>query len=233
MIKLDHVVYFTEKTPTEIVEEQNNLGWHAVIGGKHESWGTENALMYMRNAYIEWLSVEDEEIAKNSNHQLVELLLGDLLKGEAWGTVCFSVQGIDRFNDKVIEAGYRTSGVLDAERKTAKGAIRKWKMLFIEQEPSDLLPLPFFIEWEKGDVARFEELRMDGTILPDNEKLEVTECLFSVNDPVKSTAEWGALLSAKISKENTINLPNITLKFIKREYQESKERLTEVVIEHL
>lgn len=233
MLKLDHVVYFTEKTPVEVVKEQKILGWHAVIGGQHENWGTQNALMYMRNAYIEWLSVEHFEVAKNSNHQLVELLLGDLLKGEAWGTVCFAVQGIDSFNDKVIEKGYRTSGVLNAERKTEAGNIRKWKMLFIEQESSDCLPLPFFIEWEKEDAARFEELRIDGTILPDNEKLVMTECLFSVNDPVTAAAEWGALLSAELSKENTITLPNITLKFIKREYQESKERLTEVVIEHL
>ena len=233
MLKLDHVVYFTEKTPVEVVEEQRSLGWHAVIGGKHVNWGTQNALMYMRNAYIEWLSVEHAEIAKNSNHQLVELLLGDLPKGEAWGTACFAVQGIDRFNDKVIEKGYRTSGVLDAKRKTVAGNIRKWKMLFIEQAPSDRLPLPFFIEWEKEDVARFEELRIDGTILPDNEKLEVTECLFSVDDPVKVATEWGALLSAEASKENSVKLPNVILKFVKKEYRDSRERLTEVVIEHL
>lgn len=233
MLKLDHVVYFTEKTPMEVVEEQHRLGWHAVIGGKHENWGTQNALMYIQNAYIEWLSVEHDEIAKNSNHQLVDLLLRDLPQGEGWGTVCFSVQGIERFNDKVVAAGYQTSGVLDAERKTATGSIRKWKMLFIEQAPSDDLPLPFFIEWEKEDDTRFEELRKEGTILPDNEKLAAVECLLSVDDPVKVVAEWSTLLSAKIGKENTITLPNILLKFIKKEYQDSRERLTEVVIEHL
>ena len=37
MVKLDHVVYFTEKAPATIVEEQAYLGWHAVIGGSMKS----------------------------------------------------------------------------------------------------------------------------------------------------------------------------------------------------
>lgn len=233
MIKLDHVVYFTGKAPAEVVREQNSLGWHAVIGGKHEKWGTQNALMYMRNAYIEWLSVEYEEIARHSNHQLVEQLLRDLPEGENWGTVCCSVQGIDRFNEKIRAAGYRTSGVLDAERKTTTGNIRKWKMLFIEQEVSDVLPLPFFIEWEKNDITRLEELREDGTILPENEKLAVTECLFTVNDPLIMATEWSALLSVGISEGNLIVLPNVIFKFIRNEFEGKRERLTDVVIEHL
>ena len=85
MIKLDHVVYFTEKSPDEVVNEQSKMGWHAVIGGSHEKWGTHNALMYVENAYIEWLSVENKNIAENSNHQLVNLLLRDVSDGEGLG----------------------------------------------------------------------------------------------------------------------------------------------------
>ena len=233
MVKLDHVVYFTEKAPAMVVEEQAYLGWHAVIGGKHEKWGTQNALMYMQNAYIEWLSVAQEEIAQNSNHQLVEQLLRDLPEGENWGTVCCSVQGIDKFNEEIRDVGYQTSGVLDAERKTTSGDIVKWKMLFIEQEVSDALPLPFFIEWEKDDVNRFKDLREDGVILPGNEKIGVTECLFSVNNPSKVATEWRALLSVGTSEENMIVLPNVIFKFIQNEFGNKRERLIDVVIEHI
>ncbi|QUW23794.1 VOC family protein [Sporosarcina sp. Marseille-Q4063] len=232
MIKLDHVVYFTEKSPDDVVNEQEKMGWHAVIGGSHEKWGTHNALMYVGNAYIEWLSVENKNIAEKSDHQLVNLLLRDVPDGEAWGTICLTVDDIESFDMKIRARGYQTSGAIQAERKTASGDIRKWKMLFVDQQPSANLPLPFFIEWEKDDEERFNELREDGTILPDNEKLIITECIFTVNDPEKAAEEWSSLLSTTHS-ENTIALPNADLKFIGKEQKVKEERLAEVVIEHV
>ena len=232
MIKLDHVVYFTAMSPDEVVNDQKNMGWHAVIGGSHEKWGTHNALMYLENAYIEWLSVKNKDIAEKSGHQLVNLLLNDVCEGEAWGTICFSVDDLDAFDTNIQGAGYETSGVIQAERKTTAGNIRRWKMLFVNQQPSADLPLPFFIEWEKDDKERFSELRDDGTILPDNEKLAITECIFSLNDPAKAVAEWSSLLSTT-SSENIIALPNVNLKFIEKELEVKEERLVEVVIEHV
>lgn len=233
MLKLDHVVYFTEKSPAEVVVEQKGLGWHAVVGGSHEKWGTQNALMYMNNSYIEWLSVEHRDFAEKANHQLVDLLLRDISEGENWGTICFSVKGIDAFNESIREVGYKTSGVLNAERKTTSGNIRKWKMLFVEQQSSINLPQPFFIEWEEEDELRFNKLREDGTLSADNEKLKITECHFTVNEPEAEARKWAVLLSANITHKNTIVLSNTVLKFIKNEFGNKKERLTDVVIEHM
>lgn len=233
MVKLDHVVYFTGKLPNEVVREQTSLGWHTVVGGSHEKWGTQNALMYVENAYIEWLSVEHPGIAETANHQLVDLLLRDISEGEAWGTICFSVKGLDGFNERLKSIGYETSGVLQAERKTKDGNLRKWKMLFVDQELSSKLPLPFFIEWEEEEEERFMGLRKDGTITPDNETLAITECHFNVGDPTEEVEKWATLLSVEISDENTIKLPNTLLKFMKKGYGNGNERLTEVVIENL
>ena len=233
MIKLDHVVYFTEKLPTEVVEEQISLGWHTVVGGSHEKWGTHNALMYVNNAYLEWLTVEHQGIAEEANHQLVDLLLRDISEGEDWGTICFSVAGLDAFNERLKLMGFKTSGVIQAERKTLDGNLRKWKMLFVNQELSSKLPLPFFIEWEEGEAERFKGLRNDGTISPDNEQLEITECHFSVSIPTEEAAKWASLLSTEVTDGNTIKLPNTLLKFLKKEYKNENERLADVVIEHL
>lgn len=231
-MKLDHVVYFTKKAPTEIVKEQQNFDWHTVVGGSHENWGTHNALMYLKNAYVEWLSVEVEEIALASNHPLVKLLLYDIINGESWGTICLSVADIEHFNGQLIEKGFHTSGVIDAERKTVRGDIRKWKMLFIEQEPSELLPFPFFIEWEKDEASRFDELRNDGTISPDNEALEVSDCLFSVNEPEKTARSWASILGAELIENHVLSLQNCELKFIGKSSRELKERLIDVSIHH-
>lgn len=231
MIKLDHVVYFTGKSPAEIVHEQNELGWHTVIGGRHEKWGTHNALMYVNNAYIEWLSVENETVAQNIDHQLVQQLLSDLEERDKWGTVCLSVKDMKAFNKKIISAGYDTSGILDSERKTVTGELLKWKMLFIKQEASNHLPLPFFIEWEDPSTLRYEKLRQEGTILEDNEKLEITSCIFNVYQPEQEAAKWAKLLGLEIEENHTITLANTVLVFREKDTDYGKERLTDVVIE--
>ncbi len=227
-MKLDHVVYFTERTPKQVVLEQQEMERHAVVGGRHEKWGTHNALMYVKNAYIEWLAVERKDVAEKANHPLTRLLQHDLEDGEGWGTICLSVESIVQFNEEIENKGFRTSGVIEAERRTADGQLRKWKMLFVDQPDSDELPMPFFIEWEEAEEVRCEKLRQDGTISPDNERLEIKECVFSVDDPLKETAEWAILLSQKVGDADDIVLPNVVLKFV--EHEGGKNRLTDVVI---
>ncbi len=227
-MKLDHVVYFTEKEPAQMVAEQQEVGRHAVVGGRHEKWGTHNALLYTKNAYVEWLSVEKMEIAEKVDHPLTKLLLHDLEQGDGWGTICLSVDGIEQFNEEVENKGFRTSGVLDAQRRTADGQLRKWKMLFVDQPVSNELPYPFFIEWEEPEETRLAKLNENGAFTSDNEQLEITECIFSVDDPLRETAEWAILLSQKVGNANDIALPNVVLKFVA--HNGGKDRLTDVVI---
>lgn len=232
-MKLDHVVYFTKQSPTDIVVEQRKLGWYTVVGGSHTQWGTYNALMYVNNAYIEWLSLESEQIAVKCENPLVQLYLYDRNDGEGWGTVCFSVKGIEDFNQQLINKGYTTSGVLNAERTTVQGDTRKWRMVFIEQEPSDALPYPFFIEWEKDEQTRWDELRQDGTLVKSNERLEITDCLFSVENAEETTNQWSTLLGVKKTEDTVIELSNCRMKFIDGASRGKKERLADISIEHL
>ncbi|KAA0948485.1 VOC family protein [Sporosarcina sp. ANT_H38] len=227
-MKLDHVVYFTNTEPVNIAAEQQMSGRHAVVGGRHEKWGTHNALLYTKNAYIEWLSVEKMEIAQQVDHPLTKLLLHDIEQGDGWGTICLSVDGIEKFNEEIEIKGFHTSGVLDAGRRTADGQLRKWKMLFVDQPVSNELPYPFFIEWEEPEETRFTKLRVDGTLTSDNEQLEITECTFSVDDPLRATADWAILLSQKVGDANNIVLPNVVLKFVS--HNGENDRLTDVVI---
>lgn len=227
-MKLDHVVYFSSKDPKDIVDEQKNQGKHAVIGGRHEKWGTHNALMYVNNAYVEWLSVEKPEIARKVDHPLTRLLLHDVDESDGWGTICLSVDNLEQFNEDVKNKGFATSGVLDAERRTESGVLRKWKMLFVDQPVNDELPYPFFIEWEDSESIRFEQLREDGTLIKENEELEIQECIFEVEDPLRDTGEWAILLSQKVGDSNDINLENVRLRFI--QHEGGKDRLKDVVI---
>ncbi|QTD39649.1 VOC family protein [Sporosarcina sp. Te-1] len=227
-MKLDHVVYFTQASPDAVVQQQANEGRYAVAGGRHEKWGTYNALLYAGNAYVEWLAVEEPRLATQVDHPLTRLLLYDLPAGDRWGTLCLSVEGIESFQEEVENKGFQTSGVLNAQRRTASGELKKWKMLFIDQPVSDELPYPFFIEWEEPEEVRLEKLRREGALPPGNETLEIQECIFHVQDPLKETGEWAVLLSQKVGDDHSIQLENVKLSF--REHEEEKERLADVII---
>ena len=221
MIELDHVVYFSEQPPEILAKEREGTS----IGGRHKHWGTVNALTYTRDSYIEYLSVEDAGIARNANHPLINLLLNDLEEGEGWGTICFRTADIQQLNERLQEEGWETSGVLEAERETSSGFIRKWKMLFIEQAVTDELPYPFFIEWDESFEDRMRSLREDGTIKAVNENLHIARCIIHVHDPAAKVEKWAKLLGMKV-KGHSLLLPNTVLVF--EESAGEKERLNEV-----
>ena len=223
MIELDHVVYFSKKSPKENVQKHKGTS----IGGRHKNWGTVNALTYTKNSYIEYLSVENLDVAKKVNHPLTKLLLHDLESGEGWGSICFRTENISKLNDRLCSEGWITSGVLDAERETSSGFIRKWKMLFIEQEVSDELPYPFFIEWEESFQERMQSLREDGSIQEEYEKNVISSCVLEVKHLRQRLLEWSKLLNIT-AVEKSLELPNTNLIF--QELTGEKERLVDVIV---
>lgn len=217
---LDHVVHFTREQPEYTVKFWEKEGVHAVVGGRHRQWGTENALFYTATSYIEWLSLKDPEIASRAAHPLTELLLHDEI---GFGTVCLRTDDIRETEQRLKKAGVATTGVMPAERQTAAGDIRRWQLLFIEEETSNELPSPFFIEWEEKDALRYEKLQQDGTILPENEALNIKKCIFGVRDPEALENKWKRLLGG------SLQLPNCQMEF--RQTADRRERLEEVVFE--
>lgn len=227
MFELDHVVYFTKKHPQQIANDMTIEKIHPVVGGQHLQWGTYNALLYTKNSYIEWLAVEKPDIAKSTIQPLVKQLLYDIEDGEGYKSLCLRSDNLENKNLYFKKLGYRTSGVLPAERKTEDGKILKWKMLFIDQKIDDSLPYPFFIEWEQPLEERYAMLREDGTIQKENEDLQIERCIFGVKDVAKKLTQWSRLLSLPI-KENTLKLANTT--FVFTQLQEGNERLQTIEI---
>lgn len=231
-MKLDHVVYFTKQSPAQIVTHKRQEGLPVVEGGRHERWGTWNALLYTSNAYVEWLSVEHALSAAEANHPLIELLLYDLqTMEEGWGTVCLAVKQIEKLQQTFEKKGYVTSGVLHASRRTKSGLVRKWKMLFIEQQVSEQLPYPFFIEWDEPDEKRYEALRQEGAITKQNDEWRMTACYFGVSHPEKVAAEWAQLLDVKQKSALQLSLSN-GVQFVFHSVADGKERLMDVGLQH-
>lgn len=227
MFELDHVVNFTKKSPTEIVQQQLIEGIPPVVGGQHLQWGTYNALFYTQSSYIEWLSIEKEEIAKKSNHPLINQLLFDITDREGFSSICLRSTDLEKMNRYFQKMGYKTSGVIPSERTTITGEVRRWKMLFINQKNDNSLPYPFFIEWEQEKEERLKALREDGTLMPENEALAIKKCIFHVHDAKKKITHWSRLLSLP-AKGNSLKLSNTLFEFI--ESDDEKERLQNIEI---
>lgn len=216
-MKLDHIVHFIEKNPGNAVSFWKEKGFHATVGGQHEKWGTYNALLYLKDCYIEWLAVEKAEIASQENHPLIRLLLHDQV---GFGTICVRTAAIKKLYEDLRDRGIKTSGVLDAERRTEAGQLIKWKMLFMEEEISAQLPSPFFIEWQETDEQRYTKLRDTGAIEASNETLAIDRCVFGVRDPEETAAAWSKIFGG------SLELDNCRIEF--RKTDQPRERLEEV-----
>lgn len=227
MFELDHVVYFTKKAPGDIVKEVAIEGVHPVMGGQHLHWGTYNALLYTKNSYIEWLAIENLDIAKNTTQPLVQQLLYDIDDGEGYSSLCLRSDDLKESDRYFRKLGYQTTGVIPAERKTEDGKIIRWKMLFIKHKINHSLPYPFFIEWEQPLHKRYEMLKADGIIQQANEELQIKRCIFNVQDIEKKLIQWARLLSLP-TIGNTLKLKNTT--FVFQQLQEGKERLQTIDI---
>lgn len=230
MMYLDHIVHSVTKKPIEVAEDWTEKGIHAVVGGQHTKWGTYNALLYTKTSYIEWLAVEYEEIAKNANHPLIDLMLHDLkTSGAGFNTICIRTTAIDDLSKQLQEQGIKTSGVLHAERKTTSGLVRKWKMLFVKEDIGDALPSPFFIEWEESDEEKYRLLQKDGTIEKSNLELSITACEFHVRKPREVMDKWKSYFQLTEQDEQTLLLENTRLIF--RQSNNIKERLASIDID--
>ncbi|MBT2570554.1 VOC family protein [Planococcus sp. ISL-110] len=216
-MELDHIVHFVHENPQETTAYWRERGFHAAVGGQHISWGTHNALLYLKDCYIEWLAVEKEEVACHADHPLTRQLLHDQA---GFGTVCLRTKNIKGLNDDLRNRGINTSGVLDAERRTEAGQLIKWRMLFIEEAVSARLPYPFFIEWQKTDQERYKKLRDNGIVQASNEKMAIDRCVFGVWNPKEAASKWQTILGG------SLELDNCRLEFRKTDHP--MERLEEV-----
>ncbi|EGA88303.1 hypothetical protein GPDM_16001 [Planococcus donghaensis MPA1U2] len=216
-MELDHIVHFVQKNTNETVSDWRGQGLPASIGGQHINWGTQNVLLYLKDCYIEWLSVEKQEVAMATEHPLTQLLMHDQV---GFGTICLRTKNIVELDHDLQQRGIETTGVLNAERRTEDGELIKWKMLFVKESVSAKLPTPFFIEWLETDEQRYNKLRDKGVVQKMNEVLTIDRCIFGVWNPMETESHWRKILGG------SLKMDNCRIEF--RKTNETQERLEEV-----
>ncbi|MNO63714.1 hypothetical protein D3C76_544260 [compost metagenome] len=69
-MKWDHLVHYVNDLSKPIASFEDH-GLVAFKGGSHKDWGTYNALSYFGLTYIEFLGIENLELAKATEHNRV------------------------------------------------------------------------------------------------------------------------------------------------------------------
>lgn len=198
-MELDHIVHFLNRNPDEAITALEQYGLKAVRGGSHRTWGTCNSLLYFGLTYIEYLAIENPEIASGCDNPLVRQLLMNSGQFEGFGQICFRIQDIYHLKESLLNKGFFTSDIIEGEREREDGITIRWKMLFILTESS--LPYPFFIQWEQNDAKRLEELSEKGFLSQEQEKRTIKSISIVVKDPEKTAIDWSSLFTVPIKKQ--------------------------------
>ncbi len=150
MLALDHII-IPAHNPKEAAEEfARKHSLRITKGGEHPHWGTYNYLAYFQNnAYIEWIGINDIEVAQQSTNPLIEQVV-EALSNDIEHPVQYALRTdeMNQYMEHFDAMEFAYSEPFTGSRGRPDGSVLEWKMLF--PICPTMNPLPFLIEW--GDV---------------------------------------------------------------------------------
>jgi hypothetical protein len=138
---IDHVILGVFDLAAGVRELEAATGVTAVYGGKHPSWGTENALVSLGpETYL-------EVMAPRKGERLDPRFAG-LAALEHLTPFGFAVAVSDPAGARALlaEAGVETTEPRAGSRETPSGTVLRWQTFDFKER--QLLTAPFFIHWE-------------------------------------------------------------------------------------
>ena len=193
-LQWDHTVHYVNDLEQALRVFRDN-GLAAAYGGSHKLWGTHNALSYFGLNYIEFLAVENRELAAglDTPNLVVKDAVKLLPEHEGFSRVAIRTGNIDATASLLQQQGLDLSPIMEGKRLNTQGQWIEWRMLTISGDYQGLV-YPFVIEWKGNDTTRLEELTAAGIVVPHPAgELTVRRAVFSVPDPAATAAHWGEL----------------------------------------
>jgi hypothetical protein len=183
-VQWDHIVHYVNGLERALALFTEH-GIHARMGGSHVEWGTHNALSYFGLSYIEFLGIENRELANTiENQRIVSDALKNLPHHERLSRIALRTEQIDTLAAHIRDAGIEVSPIFDGKRVDKSGRLIQWRMAIIE---GDYLGLeyPFLIQWEETDEARLARLTSSGMMAPHPAgEIQIKKAVFHVSDPL-------------------------------------------------
>ena len=164
MYKIDHIVHFVDN-PVEAMKDLGKQGLHVVPGGKHEQWGTFNALCYFDTAYIELIAIHDHE--KFREAASIPYTLHETYARRNYENglvrVAISTTTIEEDARSFRAAGFEVIGPDHFTRTRPDGSVVGWQLLHVGRKECQI-ELPFFIQWDQPEEERVQEMQSLGII---------------------------------------------------------------------
>ena len=140
---LDHLVYGVPELEKAVSELKDCLGVEAVYGGKHDGWGTHNAIMSLgKGAYLEIIAPDPSQPEPVGERPFGLDRLGGGSRLLTWAV------RVSRIEDRVTqarEAAFDPGRVSSMSRKLAGGDRLSWKLTPAQSLGDGLVP--FLIDW--------------------------------------------------------------------------------------
>jgi hypothetical protein len=140
----DHLLLGVSDLDHGIEWFERRTGVRAVPGGVHPGRGTRNALVSLGGAhYLEIIAPDPAQ-----SGAVLQFPVGNLTEPRL---INFAVRtdDMERTAASLRRAGVAVIGPRDGSRRTASGALLRWKSLAVKSkfEADGIDPIPFFIEW--------------------------------------------------------------------------------------
>ncbi|WP_405104202.1 VOC family protein [Paenibacillus sp. FSL K6-1217] len=199
VLKWDHLVHYVNDLdqPVQLFTEH---GLTAFRGGSHKDWGTYNALSYFGLTYLEFLGIENLELARATKHNVVVRDAVTLLpEHEVLSRVVLRTDDIGAVEAKLQAAGLALSPIIDGRRLDNQGRLIEWRMMTIDGDFQGLV-YPFIIQWSETDEQRLDSLTAAGINQPHPAgKVEIESAGFRVSDPAAAASHWSELFGLPLS----------------------------------
>ncbi|ASA22465.1 VOC family protein [Paenibacillus donghaensis] len=194
----DHLVHYVNDLD-QAVQVFGEHGLVAFRGGSHKAWGTFNTLSYFGLTYIEFLGIENLELATSTEHNRVVKDAVDLLpEREILSRVVIRTDDIEEMAASLGAAGLSLSPIIDGNRLDNTGRLIEWRMMTIDGDFEGLV-YPFVIQWKGSDEERLESMTNSGIIQPHPAGyVEMTRAVFRVSHPAAAAAHWAELFGLEV-----------------------------------
>ncbi|WP_416354065.1 VOC family protein [Agrilactobacillus fermenti] len=175
-------------------------------GGRHEAWGTANALGYFGLNYIELITVDDRQKAQSvqrSDAASVYDAIQDFKhQRERFNTVAIRTSDIQATWQRLRSADIKVGPIQEGQRRDEQGHLISWTIFFIDDTIAGL-PYPFFINWQMSDAERTAQLKAQQLLVSHSiGNILVHEGVFKVSNPQAVAERWAQMLNSTASQQN-------------------------------
>lgn len=140
---VDHLVYAVPDLVDGMAVIEQLLGCDVVLGGRHENWGTRNALVSLgENCYLEIIG-PDPESSIDGQPTLFGI---DALKEPRLATWAAQGDDLDLTIERAASAGIDLGAVFSGSRELPDGSMLSWRLTDPFADRIDGV-VPFFIDW--------------------------------------------------------------------------------------